>query len=113
MLLGIEIYKRRPIFYGLGNFIFHTRMPPSEYPRAVWQSTIADCVLSHGALKSLTLRPIVLTGGEPGENSTDGCPFFVPRDEPAGNEILARLTKLSTALGTKMQRVDGLGQVVI
>ena len=33
---GVEIYKGRPVFYGLGNFIFHSRQPVGHYEKDVW-----------------------------------------------------------------------------
>ena len=44
ILHGIEIYKGRPIFYSLGNFIFHTRQI-GRWPALAWRSVIADLPL--------------------------------------------------------------------
>jgi poly-gamma-glutamate synthesis protein (capsule biosynthesis protein) len=66
ILHGIEVYKRRPIFYGLGNFIFHIAVElkgavPDLYTSApVFQSVVADCQFDGSALTSLWLDPITL-----------------------------------------------------
>lgn len=94
-LQGIEIYKQRPIFYGLGNFIFHTRTEPGYYSNVAWESVVADCRFSHGRLQSLELRPVRLTEGKAGENflKTRGRPRFVHGEQ--GDLILRRLANLS------------------
>jgi poly-gamma-glutamate synthesis protein (capsule biosynthesis protein) len=105
-LHGIEIYKGRPIFYSLGNFIFHTR-EMTRWPALVWRSVFADLRLGRGQLKGMTLTPILLN-----EQGTAGDTFFQTRGAPRlahGEEaasILNRLAKLSGDLGTTL-KVNG------
>jgi poly-gamma-glutamate synthesis protein (capsule biosynthesis protein) len=65
LLHGIEIYHGRPIFFDLGNFIFNAP-PPITYtdePMS-WESAVAHVEFQGQskarALKSISLRPIVL-----------------------------------------------------
>jgi poly-gamma-glutamate capsule biosynthesis protein CapA/YwtB (metallophosphatase superfamily) len=61
LLHGVEIYKGRPIFYDLGNFIYN--LPPTltyiDEPMS-WESVIASVQFEGKVLKSISLRPIVL-----------------------------------------------------
>jgi poly-gamma-glutamate synthesis protein (capsule biosynthesis protein) len=61
LLHGIEIYRGRPIFYDLGNFIFN--LPPTlTYIDELmsWESVVANVQFASGKLQSITLRPIVM-----------------------------------------------------
>lgn len=62
VLQALEIYNSCPIFYGLGNFLFH--VPPEETEWSapeVWQSIVATCrYAADGALDGIDLLPIVL-----------------------------------------------------
>lgn len=66
VLQAVEIHKSCPIFYGLGNFLFH--VPPEETEWSapeVWQSIVATCrYAGDGALESIDLLPIVLGDGD-------------------------------------------------
>jgi poly-gamma-glutamate capsule biosynthesis protein CapA/YwtB (metallophosphatase superfamily) len=61
LLHGVEIYHGRPIFYDLGNFIYN--LPPTltyiDEPMS-WESLVASVQFEGKALKSISLRPIVL-----------------------------------------------------
>lgn len=65
ILRGIEVYKRRPIFYSLANFIFENDLSPQTamsfwaWTATHWQVTISASVrrtTRHG------FRPIASTG---------------------------------------------------
>src|ERR1700681_2699887 len=69
LLHGVEIYRGRPIFYDLGNFIFN--VPPTltyiDEPMS-WESVVASVQFQGKELQSISLRPIVLNPigeGEP------------------------------------------------
>ncbi|MDE2660959.1 MAG: CapA family protein [Acidobacteriota bacterium] len=106
-LSGVELYRGRPIFYGLGNFIFHTRTEPGHYPDDVWESVIVEMRLARSGVQSISLTPIALDQGVPGEF------FFEKRGYPEvaqperGRGILQRLAELSSALGTTLALRDG------
>jgi len=67
VLQPLEIYKRRPIFYGLGNFIFHVRSEKSTWTAPeVWESIVGLCSFEdNGDLLGATFSPIVI-GGDAG-----------------------------------------------
>lgn len=64
VLQAIEIYRDAPIFYGLGNFLFHTKDEEQEWsPAEVWKSVVATCFFeSDRRLREIELRPIVVGG---------------------------------------------------
>ena len=112
LLQGIEIYRGRPIFYDLGNFIFQTRKSLGEYPASAWQSVVARCRFRGGKLISLELDPIVLN-----ESGEEGERFFETRGRPAlatgaqGEAILTSLKKASERFGCGIKSVGGRGVV--
>ena len=120
LLHGIEIYKGRPIFYGLGNFVFHLsiesggRVPAQYQPTPVWQSVIARCSLDAGRVHSIDLDPITLksdVGLGEGGYKLHGNPQLAEGAEAA--EILERLRGLSRPLGTEIQITGTSGRVRI
>ncbi|WP_437228292.1 CapA family protein [Planctomicrobium sp. SH661] len=115
MLHGMEIYKKRPIFYGLGNFIFHTRTPPQHYTHVAWESLIAGCTFRHGNLSSLTLRPIRLTDGVSGDLflRTRGWPQLIDQGNPQADQILKRFADLSRPFGMVMRVKEGEAHVLL
>ena len=73
LLHGVEIYKQRPIFYGLAPFILQNRPPTADIERspisrvrltdpAVYESVVADCQFRGGKLASLRVRTHGLRG---------------------------------------------------
>ena len=59
-LHGIEIYRGRPIFYDLGNFIFQTATEDGFYDAEVWQSIVAECRFDDGRFRDMRLTPLQL-----------------------------------------------------
>jgi poly-gamma-glutamate capsule biosynthesis protein CapA/YwtB (metallophosphatase superfamily) len=141
VLRGIEIYKGKVILYSLGNFIFENDLVvpqptdlyqtfklgldalPSELfdarsdhdrrnwpaePRD-WESVVADVAFRDGRPAQINLTPIVLGFGE--KRPQRGYPRLA--DAVTGNEILARLRKLSEPLGTNLLVNNGLGTITI
>ena len=133
VLRGIEIYKNKPIFYSLGNFIFTAesmRQIPQEiydtcgisgedpsdfFDRAMkgftddiyWQSVIAQAVFIHGELSELKLHPIDL---QPSLSRAErGMP--IRAEATQSRVILDRLTTLSEPFGTKIAQERGVGIV--
>ena len=117
ILHGIEIYKRRPIFYGLGNFIFHVGLlfsgsVPAQYTvPEVWQSVIADCDFQDGRVSAIRLEPITLHAAPPGASgyALHGNPRPVAGVE--ATEILERLKRLSKDVGTEVVVAGGKATV--
>jgi len=113
MLHGIEIYKQRPIFYGLGNFIFHTKTPVGKYEPRVWESVIADCTFERGKIVRAQLVALALNeSGEPGEKffETRGRPSIAERAQ--ARSIIERLQKLSEPFGTQIEFRSDCAEIV-
>jgi poly-gamma-glutamate synthesis protein (capsule biosynthesis protein) len=102
VLHGIEIYRGRPIFYDLGNFIYN--VPPTltyiDEPMA-WASVIASVRIQGTRVPSITLRPITLN------TLGDGQPDV--HDPYASNEFLHTRGLPTAATGARagyiLQRV--------
>jgi len=104
VLNGVEIYKGKPIFYGLGSlfFVFGPRrgytapsgaekmFPDEWYETAIPVSTFRD-----GHLKEIRFYPIVI---ESSAAPTDGFPR--PASAEQGRRILERLRTRSEMFGT-------------
>jgi len=111
ILHGIELYKGRPIFYSLGNFIFHSRQI-GRWPALAWRSVIADLRFEGDVVTGLTLTPILLNEqGTPGDlfNQTRGAPRLANGEEAAA--ILNRLAEVSRELGTELTIRDGKAEL--
>lgn len=113
LLHGVEIYRDRPIFYDLGNFIFQA--PPADIvldEPINWESVVATVDFQGKKLKSIQLRPIAMNKigqGVPDMHDEHTNNLFLqtrglPR--PASGEqahyILERLSDLSRPFGTKI-----------
>jgi poly-gamma-glutamate capsule biosynthesis protein CapA/YwtB (metallophosphatase superfamily) len=135
-LRGIEIYKGKPIFYSLGNFIFEVeeqkpvplemyealgqdlkRTSNTELDRVfvkkyldsvLWyQSVIAVSQFDHGRLAEIRLYPVEL--GFSTQDGRRGLPRIAP---PAvAQEILRRLRKLSEAFHTQIEIEENVGVI--
>ncbi len=132
MLRGIEMYRGKPIFYSLGNFVGQnelTHQLPSDYyetaridpsitpgelfrvrsqndkrgfpaDRRYWQTVVPICHYSGGCLTQIEILPVTLGLGDP--HHQRGRPRLAQGTE--ADEILTRLTRLSAALGTSLER---------
>jgi poly-gamma-glutamate capsule biosynthesis protein CapA/YwtB (metallophosphatase superfamily) len=113
---GVEIYRGRPILYGLGNFIFQVRRPVyyTMEPFA-WESVVAEVTFAGSCLHSVRFRPITLRESrtwppvEPGTFYPAGAPRPAHGDEALS--ILERLTQRSAALGTGLTVSDEVAEV--
>ena len=118
LLHGIEIYRGRPIFYDLGNFIYN--VPPTLtyiHEPINFESAVAYLEYEGKTLKSISLRPIVLNilgEGQPDVQDPRATnPFLFTRGLPspaAGAQagyILERLDELSRPFGTRLD-IKGL-----
>jgi poly-gamma-glutamate synthesis protein (capsule biosynthesis protein) len=129
VLRGIQIYKGRPIFYSLGDFIYQYRTPdrihsdlihqrdtemPVRTNESVWdrrdsretlETVLVRMILNHGKLKRIQLLPVTL--------DDEGPLYGVPRlaGTKRGSEILALLQKLSAPYGTKIVSKGWYGEV--
>ena len=114
LLHGVEIYKGRPIFYDLGNFIYN--VPPvltaiSE-PMS-WESVVAYVQFQGKNLQSISFRPITLNyvgEGQPDiHNAYANNEFLDTRGLPSpvtgarAGYILQRLADASKPFGTTIE----------
>jgi poly-gamma-glutamate capsule biosynthesis protein CapA/YwtB (metallophosphatase superfamily) len=114
LVQGVEIYRNRPIFYDLGNFIFNLRPTNTRLDEPIiWESVVAYVRFQGKNLQSITFRPIVLNKlgqGQPDLHDPLANNFFLdtrglPR--PATSEqaryILERLAASSRPFGTAVE----------
>ncbi|WP_429819929.1 CapA family protein [Ensifer sp. B1-9] len=112
VLQPIEIYRGRPIFYSLGNFIFHVRSEKSTWTAPeVWESVVAATTFdADNRLVEIRLHPVVI-GGE--QALGDGvlerrlAPHLATGAR--AERILRRLKEQSAGLGVDIQVSDGVG----
>ena len=114
LLHGVEIYKGRPIFYDLGNFIFQS--PPTitmlDEP-IIWESVVASVEFQGRTLKSVTFRPIAMNKigeGQPDAHDPSTINLFLqtrglprPATGTQARYILERLASLSRPFGTAIE----------
>jgi poly-gamma-glutamate capsule biosynthesis protein CapA/YwtB (metallophosphatase superfamily) len=109
-LLGIELYRHRPIFYDLGSLVFQTATEGGVYDAIAWQSIIAECRFAGGTLAEMVVTPVQLNAqGIDGDLATRGRPSLAHGAEAAA--IFDRLDALSAPFGTKINRT-GDGAVI-
>jgi poly-gamma-glutamate synthesis protein (capsule biosynthesis protein) len=122
LLHGIEIFRGRPIFYDLGNFIYN--VPPTityiDEPIA-WESVVAKLTFHGKALQSITLYPIVLNPigeGQPDvHNPYANNQFLDTRGLPSratgakARYILERLASLSKPFGASVELHGDVGVI--
>lgn len=97
-LHGVEVYKERPILYGLGNYIFNSVNSPDRYGPLAYYSAVAWCEFVDGKLAALRFRPLVLSlNSTPGPR---GIPYLAQGGE--ATTVLERLVRLSSTHGTNM-----------
>ncbi|MDX0519029.1 CapA family protein [Sinorhizobium medicae] len=114
VLQPVEIYRGRPIFYSLGNFIFHVRSEKSTWTAAeVWESVVGVCSFaSDNSLIDISFHPVVI-GGEHGLE--DGVlerrlvPQLVTGDSAV--RILGRLQEQSARLGAHIEISGNVGRL--
>lgn len=122
LLHGVEIYRGRPIFYDLGNFIFN--LPPTitylEEP-INFESAVAHIEFQDKKLKSITFQPIVMNNLGQGQSDTqdpyDNNLFLQTRGLPKPAEgdqaqyILERLADASRPFGTTIVVKGNLAEI--
>ena len=114
LLHGVEIYRNRPIFYDLGNFIFN--VPPTDIQLdepIVWESVVAHVQFQGKNLQSIAFQPIAMNKigqGEPDTQDEHTNNLFLQTrglPKPATGEnaryILERLADDSKPFGTTIE----------
>jgi poly-gamma-glutamate synthesis protein (capsule biosynthesis protein) len=118
LLHGIEVYRGRPIFYDLGNFIYN--VPPTLtyiHEPINWESAVAYLEYQGKTLTSITLQPIVLNilgEGQPDVQDPRATNAFLftrglpaPASGAQAGYILERLSELSRPFGTRLE-IEGV-----
>jgi poly-gamma-glutamate capsule biosynthesis protein CapA/YwtB (metallophosphatase superfamily) len=108
---GVEIYRNRPIFYDLGNFIFN--VPPVDIQLdepIFWESVVAHVDFRGKDLRSITFQPIAMNKigqGQPDLHDEHTNNLFLqtrglpkPATGDQASYILQRLADSSRAFGT-------------
>ena len=129
VLRGIEIYKGKPIFYSLGDFIYQYRTPkkipvdivhqrdseierPANVsvldrrdPRQVMESVVVRMTMNKEKLRRIELVPVTI--------DDEGPLYGVPRlaSTKRGEEIIELLQRLSAPYGTKIVSKGWYGEV--
>jgi poly-gamma-glutamate synthesis protein (capsule biosynthesis protein) len=130
-LMGLDIYRGKPIFYSLGNLFwqveyvmsllgenyvgpdmrdltpyeFHSRFIREQQIRddqAQWDTVVPECVFDDHVLRKITLHPVTLGWREPLPRR--GTPRMATGDDAA--RILRSFAALSAGFGTTVE-VDG------
>jgi poly-gamma-glutamate synthesis protein (capsule biosynthesis protein) len=122
LIHGVEIYRNRPIFYDLGNFIFN--VPPTDIQLdepIIWESVVAHVQFQGKNLQSITFQSITMNKigeGEPDlhDEHTNNL-FLETRGLPApatgdkARYILQRLADASRPLGTKVEVKGDMAEI--
>jgi poly-gamma-glutamate synthesis protein (capsule biosynthesis protein) len=112
VLQPVEIYRRRPIFYSLGNFIFHVKSQKSPWgAREVWESVIGLCSFDEeGNLAGMSFHPVVIGGSETADNDDLERRLAPELASPTDAErALDRFREHSAKLGTNIEISAGSG----
>jgi len=124
LLHGMEVYKGKPIFYSLGNFIF--QVPPEsiqlEEP-IMWESVVAHVEFEGDRLKAVRFQPIAMNKlgkGLPNPHDqfdvneyhrTRGLPR--PATGAQARYLLERFAQFSEPYGTQIAIEDGRAELVL
>ena len=129
-LRGVEIYRGKPIFYGLGLFFFKPQLrgapdnlfnrfdeegyapdadPRPHNPEAWYDSVLAESEFEDGRLTEVRLYPIDLH--DPAAPGARGLPHFA--HGARAREILERLQRDSAPLGTTIAVKGEIGVISI
>ncbi len=117
VLRGIEIYKGKPIFYSLGNFIYQYKT--SEIPAVIWtrdqqqdireefETVVARLIIRDKKILKIELIPCTLEMTGP----RTGCPKLA--DDVRAREIIELMKNLSKRYKTAINFKDWYGIVEI
>ena len=100
---GVEVYRGRPVFYALGNFVLDHDHP--MFLPTARESICLKLTLRGGALSRVTIAPVVI--------EADGSPRIPGSEEPKATEILGTFASLSRKLGTQIEILRGEGVLAI
>jgi poly-gamma-glutamate synthesis protein (capsule biosynthesis protein) len=113
VLQRIEIHRGAPIFFGLGNFIFHLKEGEVVWSSPdVWKSVVATCHFDANArLRSIELVPIVIGGDRLNANNYHERIVPVPAPRDLAGEMIEDLAAGSRAHGVSISLEDCRGRI--
>ncbi len=98
---GVEVYRERPVFYALGNFVLDHDHP--MFLPTARESICLKISLRGGKLVGVEAFPVLI--------ERDGSPRILDEGEPKASEILGVLESLSTRLGTRLAVSGGAARL--
>ena len=98
---GVEVYRGRPVFYALGNFVLDHDHP--MFLPTARESICLKLTLRGGALSRVAVSPVLI--------EADGSPRLLGEEEPKSAEILGTVASLSQKLGARIDISGGEGVV--
>ena len=124
LLHGVEIYRGRPIFYDLGNFIYN--VPPTLtyiHEPINFESAVVHLEYQGKSLRSISVRPIVLNvlgEGQPDVQDPRAANQFLftrglpsPASGAQAGYILERLMELSRPFGTRIEIKGDTAEITV
>jgi poly-gamma-glutamate synthesis protein (capsule biosynthesis protein) len=112
LLHGVEIYKGRPIFYDLGNFIYNVPPVLTNIDEPItWESVVAYVQFQGKSLQSISFRPIVMNYANNEFLDTRGLPS--PATGARAGYILQRLADASKPFGTTLEVKGDMAEITL
>jgi hypothetical protein len=109
-LHGVEIYKGRPILYGLGNFIFNQTGGFERYGPLAYYSVVVEAEFAGDTLTAVRFKPLALSmDGAP--EKPRGVPYLAQGGE--ADFVLGRLADISRRRHGTEIRVQGTSAEVV
>lgn len=102
ILQGIEVYRGKPIFYAVGNFVLDHDHP--MFMPSVRESILVRCLVENGRIARVAFVPVLI--------GKDGRPRILEEGEEECAGILQTMQTLSGKLGTRLS-VSGNEALVI
>ena len=113
VLQAVEIHNGAPIFYGLGNFLFHVHPSETEWdPPEVWQSIVAACRYdAGGSLAGIDLMPVVIGADDKEPGSATGRLVPVAATGNTARDILKGFAARSREFGVDIDVSSDRGRI--
>jgi hypothetical protein len=110
-LLGVEIYKGRPIFYGMGSLMFQVGDKNRQFrgftlPEAWYDGAVAVSQYERGRVATIRLYPFVQNLAD---DRLQGTPRSPSHDD--AQRILKRIQAASTQFGTRIDIEGDVGVI--
>ncbi|MGX8009045.1 CapA family protein [Mesorhizobium sp. ORM8.1] len=115
VLQALEIYNGSPIFYGLGNFLFHVHPNENEWdPPEVWQSIVAACRYDvSGRIEGIDLLPVVIGADAKSIGSATGSLVPTAVNGNVARDILEGFATRSRPFGTDITVSGSTGRITM